>query len=509
LKNRNLPRALAALSLLTAGCATAKAAPAAPAAPVEAAIREVATEAAQVRRSLVTVDVTYQDWAWDEPWRKKSPGTRSGSAVVLPGGQLLTTANVVAGATLVELRRGSEQTPWRGRVVLADPLANLAIVAPEDAGFLNGLEPLAWSETVPTASEGAKVAVYRYRSGRRLDAIPGTVVELDASEPGAGQAQLLTIAAAVQMDGGGLGELVVRDGKVAGVVVSKWGDKLSILPTVVLRTWLEDAARGESRRGFAAAGWKWQSLSNPVLREQLGVPKGREGVLLTKVWPSATGAGVLADGDVLLSLGGKAIDARGNVEHPQFGPVRFGLLFSEGRLAGDDIDATVVHDKQVRSVRLKLAPDAPNRRLVPALLDGQPRYLVGAGLVFQELSQPWLRAFGDNAPLRLSVFNDLEGASAGEGRQRQVVLTQVLPDPTTVGYESQRGRLVSKVNGRTVQSLEQVAEALETPQGGYVVVEFSDQPDRIVIDAKAAAEARQRILEAYQIAKERNLASSW
>jgi S1-C subfamily serine protease len=509
LKNR-LPRTLAALALASAGCAAAKAAPAAsPLAPVEAAVREVATEAAQVRRSLVTVDVNYQDWAWDEPWRKKSPGTRSGSALVLPGGQLLTTANVVAGATLVELRRGNEQTPWRGKVVLADPLANLALVAPEDAAFLEGLVPMEWADTVPTASEGAKVAVYRYRSGRRLDAIPGTVVELDATEPGSGLAQLLTLSAAVQMDGGGLGELVVRDGKVAGLVLSKWGEKLSILPTVVLRPWLVDAARGDARRGFAAAGWKWQSLSNPVLRAQLGVPKGREGVLLTKVWPYATGAGVLSDGDVLLSLGGKSIDARGNVEHPQFGPVRFGLLLSEGRLAGDDIDATIVHDKQVRSLRLKLAPDAPNRRLVPALLDGQPRYLVGAGLVFQELSLPWLRAFGDHAPLRLSVFNDLEGAFAGESRQRQVVLTQVLPDPTTVGYESQRGRLVSKVNGRAVQSLEQVAEALEAPQGGYVVVEFSDQPDRIVIDAKAAEAARERIIEAYQIAKDRNLASSW
>jgi hypothetical protein len=60
-----------------------------------------------------------------------------------------------------------------------------------------------------------------------------------------------------------------------------------------------------------------------------------------------------------------------------------------------------------------------------------------------------------------------------------------------------------------VQTLEQVAEALEAPQGGWVVVEFADQPDKVVIDAKAAAGARQRILEAYQIARDRNLASSW
>ena len=479
------------------------------AAPVETTAREVLGEAAAVRRSLVTVDVTYQDWAWDEPWRKKAPGTRTGSALVLPGGRLLTTASVVASATLVELRRGSEQTPWRGRVALVDPLANLALVEPEDPAFLQGLSPLPWAETVPTASEGAKVAVYRYRSGRRLDAIPGTVVELDAAEPGAGLEQLLTLGAAVQMDGGGQGELVVRDGKVAGLAYAKWGDKLSLLPSVVLRAWVDDAAKDEARRGFAAAGWRWQNLTNPVLRAHLGVPQGREGVLLTKVWPYATGAGVLADGDVLLSLAGRAIDARGNVEHPVYGPVRFGLLLGEGRLAGDAVDAEIVHDGKVQKVRLTLAPDAPNRRLVPSLIDGQPRYLVGGGLVFQELSQPYLRAFGDNAPLRLSVFNDLEGATAGAEPRRQVVLTHVLPDEVTVGYESLRGRLVSKVNGRRVHALEDVADALAAPVDGYLVVEFIDQPDRVVLDAKAAAAARQRLLDAYQIASDRNLSSRW
>lgn len=472
--------------------------------------RRVASDADAVKRALVTLDVTFQDWAWDEPWRKRPPGTRSGSGLVLGDGRILTTASVVAGSTLLELHRGSEQTPWPARVVMVDHLANLALVAPDDPAFFAGLAPLAWADAPPPAADQGKVAFYRYRAARRLDAFGGTIVEVDGNDVGAGTAQLLTVAATAQMEGGGFGELVLQDAKFLGLAYAKWGDKVFFLPTPVLRTWLEDARQGDARKGFAAAGWRFQNLTNPELRAHLGVPRGREGILLSKVWPYATGAGVLEDGDVLLKLAGRELDARGNFEHPLYGPVRFGLLLTDGHVAGDTLDAEIVHAGVVKAVRLVLATDAPNRRAVPTVLaERQPRYLVHAGLVFQELSAPYLRAFGESAPLRLSILNELDGAAAPKDRARYVVLTQVLPDAATVGYENVRSRLVARVNGRAVQTLEEVAKALDKPVGGYQLLEFLENPDRVVLDAAKAEEAHARILKAYQIVPAQNLKTGW
>ena len=420
------------------------------------------SEADAVRAALVTLDVTFQEWAFDEPWRKRQPGTRSGNGLVLGDGRVLTTAGVVAGATLVELHRGVEPTPYRARVVMADALANLALVAPEDPAFFQGLSALPFADAQPSASDPVKASVHRIRNGRRVESLSASVVDLEANEPGAGGAQLLTMGLSLQMEGGGLAELVTRDGKLLGLSYARYGEKLMALPASVLRTWLTDAKRGDARRGFAAAGWRWQPLTNPELRAHLGVPKGREGILVNKVWPYATGAGVLQDGDVLLNLAGRDIDARGNFEHPVYGPARFGLLLTEGRVAGDQIEAEIVRAKATKRETLTLAPDAPNRRVVPTLPgEKQPRYLVRSGLVFQELSAPYLKAFGDSGPLRLAIQNELYGAmAAGPERQRFVVLTQVLPDAATVGYESVRNRLVSTVYGRAVQSLVEVDAAL-------------------------------------------------
>jgi S1-C subfamily serine protease len=473
-------------------------------------IRRAPTDAELAKRALVTVDATFQDWEWNEPWRKRQPGTRSGSALVLGDGRVLTTAGVVSGATLLELRRGSEQTPWRAKVVLVDHLANLALLAPEDAAFFAGLAPLAWAESLPAAADQAKVSIHRFRQNRRLDSAAGTVTEVDATEPGAGTAQLLTGSATVQMEGGGQSELVMLGGQALGLAHSRWGEKLSFLPAPLIRAWLDDVKRGPERRGFAAAGWRWQVLTNPELRAHLGVPKGREGILLSRVWPYGTGAGVLEDGDVLLKLAGREIDARGNFVHPVYGPVRYGLLLGEGRLAGDVLDAEIVRAGQLRTVKVTLAPDAPNRRVVPmSLPDRQPRYVVHSGLVLTELSMPYLRAFNENAPLRLSIQADLDGPSAPKDRARYVVLTQVLPDAATLGYESVRQKLVATINGARVGSLEEAARALDAPQDGYHVVTFLESPDRVVLDARQAAEAHPRILKAYQIQPERNLATSW
>ena len=74
------------------------------------------------------------------------------------------------------------------------------------------------------------------------------------------------------------------------------------------------------------------------------------------------------------------------------------------------------------------------------------------------------------------------------GKQRVVILSQVLPANSTIGYDNHL--VVTKVNGREIKSLADLAEAVKTPVNGFHMIETVDDPKQIELDAsQAAAEA--------------------
>ena len=73
-----------------------------------------------------------------------------------------------------------------------------------------------------------------------------------------------------------------------------------------------------------------------------------------------------------------------------------------------------------------------------------------------------------------------------------MVLTQVLPANTTIGYDEVAYLTVKKVNGKEVKSLADLAEALKQPVDGFITIETEEDPKQIALDAKqveAEAEA--------------------
>ena len=105
--------------------------------------------------------------------------------------------------------------------------------------------------------------------------------------------------------------------------------------------------------------------------------------------------------------------------------------------------------------------------------------MVVGGLVFEELTRPYLGAWGDwarRAPPRLLVAIDREPDEAGTEPQRIVLLSSVLPDAANLGYQELRDLIVERVNGRPVASLADVRRALAAPERGFHVVDFVAGP---------------------------------
>jgi hypothetical protein len=288
--------------------------PAPAAAPAAVPVPAVASNAA-LRAGIVSVRVTGQDWNWRAPWEKQQPWTRTVTGLVVPGRRILVAATAAFGNhLLVEAQKLGREERSVARLTLVDQEGPLALVEVGDPSFWEGLEPLPLAAHAPT--EGT-ASILRWQAGL-LESYPGSVRQVRSGRHGLSQTNLLTLEVATGTEGLGESEVVLSEGRVAGLLTGRSGDSYVALAVSVLGQFLEGASKGDWR-GFARAGLAWQDLTNPALRESLGLRAGETGIRVTRVAPNGSAAGVLKPGDVLLGLDGTTLDATGHYQHPVYG----------------------------------------------------------------------------------------------------------------------------------------------------------------------------------------------
>src|SRR5438874_3606295 len=84
--------------------------------------------------------------------------------------------------------------------------------------------------------------------------------------------------------------------------------------------------------------------------------------------------------------------------------------------------------------------------------------------------------------------------------RRVVLLSQVLPANSTIGYDDLAYLTVKKVNGKEITSLDQLAEAAKQPvEGGFIKIETEEDPKQIELDAAQVAAEAPALQENYGI----------
>ena len=455
----------------------------------------------ELRAGIVRVLVTGQEWNWKTPWAKQPPWTRPATGLVVAGPRILCASTAFGNHLLVEVQKLGDDARTRGRVVLTDPEGPLTLIEVDEPGFWEGLEPLPLADPVPRESE---LSILRWQESGLLDSYPGTVRQVRAGRHGLSRTHLLTLDVATGVEGLGASEVVVADGTVVGLLTGRAGNAWSAIASPMLSRFIEDAGRGEWR-GFPRGGFGWQNLTNPALRDSLGLTAEESGVRLVRVLPHGTAAGALRVGDVILEVAGVPIDPTGHYEHPLYGRMLFALLFSDGRRPGDTIDVRVLRDGERQTVAVPLRQIRAEADKIPPYVYGHgPNYSVVGGLVFQELTVPYLSTFGDwrrRGPPRLLIAHDREASQPSPESPRIVLLSSVLPDAANLGYEGVRNVIVDRVNGRTIGSMDDLREAFRHPDGRFHVVEFLPglAPERLVLDVEEARASEERIRAAYGV----------
>jgi S1-C subfamily serine protease len=461
--------------------------------------------AKQKQLALVRVNVTGQSYDYFRPWQKKAPFSKRALGAVLSKGRVLVTADLVANQNFVELERAESGEKTAAHVQVIDYEANLALLEPTEKTFLDGITPL---EITPDTVVGDRLAAWQLEPTGALLATEGLVTTVQMMPYPVDIGEFLTYRVSIPMQYRENSYTVplVKNNKLAGLLLryDSRSQLLDAIPAPVITHFLKDA-ESQNYRGFPSAGFSFFPTRDPQLREFAGEKGKGGGVYITNVEPStpAMKAG-LQIGDVVTAIGNNEIDQNGNYVDPLYGKIEFTNLLTAHAYAGDVVPFHIQRDGKPMELKFTLEHrDAKDYVSPPYYLDQPPRYFVLGGVIFQELSRQYLKEWGSNwqreAPQRLVYLDHFQSELFPQRDRRVVILSQVLPANSTIGYDDLAYLTVTKVNGKEIKSLDDLAEAVKQPLQGFIKIETVEDPKQIELDASQVAAEAPALQENYGI----------
>lgn len=447
--------------------------------------------------AIVTIEISRLQYNFYQPWASFTGGTRK-LGVVISSNEILTTADWLQDSTLVRVQKGGRGPWWNAKIQWIDYHANLATLSVEDPLFWKGLKPAPLAEKVPTKGD---VQIWRLSDGN-LQSWKGTVGKLFVQKSQRSFVKYMTIDIASDINAAGWAEVVVRNGKMAGLIASQDGNRLMAIPSTLIR-FILSARKNNTYTGLGFFDFNWEYSKNPATMEYLRIEGEPRGVIVTGVPELSVLKQVLKPGDVILQIDGFPVDSNGDYKDPDYGYLSFYNLATRGKVAGDEIKLKIWRDGKTMDPVFKLPRADYNVELVPDCnFDRPPEYVIVGGLVLQPLTTSYLQSWGskwwETGPFRLNYYTFEQPTRE---QPHILFLSQVLPDEYNHGYQDYAYQVVEKINGKHVITLADALEALKSPQGGFHVLEFARNKEvqRVVLDAGTLEAANARILERYGI----------
>lgn len=459
----------------------------------------------QKQLALVRVNVTGQSYDYFRPWQKKAPFSKRALGAVLSKGRVLVTADLIANQNYVELERAETGEKTAAKVQVIDYEANLALLEPTEKTFLDGITPL---EITPDTVVGDRLAAWQLEPTGALLATEGLVTTVQMTQYPIDVGEFLTyrVSLPMQYRENSYTVPLVKNNKLAGLLLryDSRSQLLDAIPAPIITHFLKEAD-SQNYRGFPSAGFSFFPTRDPQLREFAGEKNKGGGVYVTNVEPNtpAKKAG-LQVGDIVTAVADREIDQNGNYVDPLYGKIEFTNLLTAHAYSGDVVPFRIQRNGKPMQLNLTLEHrDAKDYVSPPYNLDQPPRYYVLGGLIFQELSRQYLKEWGPtwerSAPQRLVYFDHFQSELFPEGNRRVVILSQVLPADSTIGYDDLAYLTVTKVNGKEIKSLNELAEAVKQPIDGFIKIETEEDPKQIELDAAQVATEAPNLQENYGI----------
>lgn len=454
--------------------------------------------------SIIRVNSTLQKYSFIRPWEKGAPSSRRGLGALISGNRVLTTAEMCENATFLELEHPSSGAKVPARIIVRDYEANLALLEPAepDSGVFDGVVPM---ERTSEVEAGDKIEVWQIEDNGDGVTTDVEVIRVTVDRYFLSRANYLVykVKGSLQARVNSFTLPVIQDGKLAGVLLSYNSKEqtANILPMPIIESFLADAEDGEYN-GIPNLGVAVAQTLDKQLREFSGIADKEGGIFVRKVATdsSAEAAGIEVS-DIIMSIAGHPIDSRGNYVDDKYGKLSFSHIVGGNAKVGDKIKIDLIRDGKEKTIDLELKrKDAADHLVDPYMFDRGPKFLILGGLIFQELTRPYLESWGDQwttrAPFKLVYANANQQAFEKEGRDKLVFLSNVLKTPSTLGYEDVNSVVVTSVNGKPVNNIQELHDRFaEVPENGIHTIELDGFPKVIYVRDDTSRQVNEQLLQ--------------
>jgi hypothetical protein len=457
--------------------------------------------------AIVQIEVAGKSYNYFQPWdRRQKSNFKSG--VVIDGHQIITTAEGLDDSTDIRFKKQGGGSYTFGKIAWIDYQANLAALTTDDplnaqfnpgqGDFWQGMQAAKLADVVPLTGE---IRVLRWRDDS-LEARKGDVDRMTVENTALSFVSVPALKINCEMPGVGFGEAVVSGDKLIGLVYGAGGGSMTAIPSSFMVPIIK-AEQAKTYTGLGYFDFTWDTPDNPLNLEYLKLPGPARGVLVKDVGMKPGTTSVVHPRDVLLSIDGNAIDSEGNYIDPQYGKLLLENLSSRGKFAGQTCKFQIWRDGKQIDVTYTLPKAEFTDELVQQQsFDKEPEYVLTGGLVFVPLTEAYMRSWGaawrQHAPFRLSYY---ENDKVKPDRTQRVVLSEILPNPANIGYESLRYLVLDEVNGVKIKEIGDVLTALKTPVNGFDVFKFDQgqSVQELVLDASNLDQINTEIMARYHI----------
>ncbi len=453
--------------------------------------------------SLMKVNVTYQPWNYRIPWQKTPPSARRGLGVLLDNNRILVTAQMVGDATFIELEQADGGRRLPAKVKAVDYEANLALLEParDPDGFFAGLKPISVDTSVRVNDE---LQTWQINPTGEVDITTLKVNKVKTAHYVLDSSMFIVYEAVglIRSETNSFTLPVIKNGKLVGLLLryDSKNQTTSVLPGPIIEHFLKDVA-DNNYQGFPSLGVEYQQTLDTQFREYLGMSNQQHGVYISAVTKGGSAESIgVKEGDIVLEMNGQKVNERGDYKDPQFGTLNMSHIVRGKCFVGDELKVKVLREGKEQLLVGKLTRKNPKDFLVwPYLFDRGGNYLVMGGMIFQELSLPYLQSFGDEwetqAPLRLAYVAKHTDDYEKAGRKKLVYLGATLPTKSTQGYERLGGLIITKVNDKDINDLSDLNNAFKDPKDGIHKIEFEDFPKVVYLDALTAERDNLKLID--------------
>jgi len=454
-------------------------------------------------KAIVKLYVTQQTWNMAQPWTKNSSNKKVCTGFFVAEG-ILTNAHCVADATYIEMEVPRLTEKIEAKIISVNHQVDLALLAPKDPAFKADVTPITFGK-LPASRE--KVVTVGYPlGGRQISYTEGVVSRVDFMQYVHSSISNLLVQTDAAINPGNSGGPVFSDrtGECMGVATQKSQSGEAVgyfIPKPVVSQFLRDIADGKTD-GIPALGTTiLQSLENPTLRKYLGLNPNQSGIRILDIAKDSSVDGLLERDDVLLSIEGNQIQNDGRISIKNIGKISFQYHVTTKQV-GDEIKVSILRNGALKNINIKLRPY--HLTVIPWMpqYDRKPLYYVAGGLVFRTVEtrylQEWGRDWLNKMPAIFQTY--LNTAYGKDGLEELVVISDILDAPVNKGYENWYKNIrVAKVNGITINRLDDLINAFENVQGRlYHVIELDNNVE-IVLDIEQAKSEKENINKRYNI----------